>query len=129
LQNFLCLIKKIKKCLTLKKNFYLISTSSGGVKHYLGGHKMKKRSFSWKVVAAILSLALILIPVTSSVSFAQGESAAGGAAASGAGGLSTAAVVGIAAAVVAVGVTVAVAANDDDPAPVTTHHATDHHGN
>ena len=88
---------------------------------------MKKRSFSWKVIAAILSLALLLVPVTSSVSFAQAESAAGGAAAGGTAGLSTAAIVGIAAAVVAIGVTVAVAANDDDPAPVNTHPTTAHH--
>lgn len=88
---------------------------------------MKKRSFSLRVIVGILALALILVPVTSSISFAQAESAAGGAAAGGTAGLSTAAVVGIVAAVVAVGVTVAVAANDDDPVPATTHHATPSH--
>ena len=63
---------------------------------------MKKRSLSCKFVVSILLFSLILIPVTSSISFAQDESpAAGGAATGGAAGLSRAAVLGMAAAAVA----------------------------
>ena len=95
---------------------------------------MKKRSLSWKIVIGILSLSMILIPLTSSLSMAQGQPAAAGAApilvqyswgdqmapvapeqpaaegtagVGGTAGLSTAAIVGIAAAVVAVGVAAA----------------------
>ncbi len=84
-----------------------------------------KRCFSWKMVVGLLFLALMLVPVTSSVSFAQGESgsaAAGTAGAGGAAGLSTAAIVGISAAVVAVGVAVAAAINDDNGTAAHTHH-------
>jgi len=87
---------------------------------------MKKRSLSCKLVVSIILFSLILIPVNSSVSFAQAENAAaGGTAAGGAAGLSTAAVVGFAAVAVAIGVAVAVAASDDESA--TAHHATSHH--
>jgi len=75
---------------------------------------MKKRSLSWKIVIGILSLSMILIPLTSSLSMAQGQPAAAGTAgAGGAAGLSTAAIVGIAAAVVAVGIAAAMVTNEE----------------
>lgn len=87
---------------------------------------MKKKSLSCKFAVTILLFSLILIPVTSSISFAQDESAAaGGVAKGGAAGLSNVAVIGFAATAVAIGVAVAVAASDDEAA--TTHHATVHH--
>ena len=83
-----------------------------------------KRCFSRKIVVGLMLFALMFVPVTSSVSFAQGESgaaAAGTAGAGGAAGLSTAAIVGISAAVVAVGVAVAAAVNDDNGTAAHAH--------
>jgi len=106
---------------------------------------MKKRSLSWKIVIGILSLSMILIPLTSSLSMAQGQPAAAGAApilvqyswgdqmapvqpaaagtagAGGAAGLSTAAIVGIAAAVVAVGIAAAMVTNEEGISAASHH--------
>jgi hypothetical protein len=100
-----------------------------------GGLKMKKVALSRKVVIVIMSLSMLLVPLASSLSMAQGgatgasgaQAAASGAAGAGAtAGMSTAAIVGIAAAVVAAGVVAAVAASDEGEA-ATTHHAAAHH--
>ena len=89
---------------------------------------MKRRNLIYKIAVFILSFSLILIPVTSSTSFAQPESAAaGGKAAGGTAGLSKAAIVGIAAAAVAVGWVVVEALDDDDPVPTHRHPATPVH--
>jgi hypothetical protein len=81
---------------------------------------MKKKSFIWKILVGILSLSLILIPMTSSISLAQSSTAAGSAGAAGTAGMSTAAIVGVAAAVVAAGIAIAIVANEEEA--VAVHH-------
>ena len=88
-----------------------------------GDLKMKKRSFSWKIVIGVLSLSLILIPVTSAISMEDQPATAGGVA--GAGGvaqLTPVAKLGIAAIVVGVGIGIAIAIDDDDAVTAHSHH-------
>jgi hypothetical protein len=83
---------------------------------------MKKSCFTLRMVAACLSLGLILIPMSSSVSMTQNKVSptAVPAGTLGTDRMSEAAIVRISAAVVATGALIAVTAYDDETA--ATHH-------